>query len=412
MALEGLRGVAAVVVILFHIMMIFFPGLIDGVGAYSSPGLQNAAFEHSIYGSPLNALLSGTFSVSIFFVLSGFVLTIGFFQTKDANIIKRLAAKRYLRLMLPALAAVLLAYILLKLGANEYRIQAANATHSIWLSSLWNLIPHLSEAFSQGVYTVFSTGVTTYNPALWTLQWEMIGSFIVFGSALLFADIKHRWIIYLALLFIFSSTWLLGFIFGMALADVYSLNSKPLNRIPRQFIYVAAIVGVVLAGIPSHEMVGPIYTRLYLNFFSPSQNQSFYTAVGAILVVMAILQSPVLSRFFSHKKISILGKYTYSMYLVHMPILFSVCTSLFLALHTTIGFNKAIFISAFTTLVIIAVVAYFFEKFIDAPSIRLSGFFADVIFGKTPLISQSLLNKLQFWKEHKISADHTKADLK
>lgn len=35
-----------------------------------------------------------------------FVLTVGFFQTKDMGIIKRLAAKHYMRLILPVLAAV------------------------------------------------------------------------------------------------------------------------------------------------------------------------------------------------------------------------------------------------------------------------------------------------------------------
>ena len=402
MALEGLRGVAAVVVVLFHIMMIFFPEVIDGVTAYSSTGVQNAAFEHSIYGNPLNALLSGTFSVSIFFVLSGFVLTIGFFQTKDAGIIKRLAAKRYIRLMLPALAAVLLAYVLLKLGTNEYRIQAAAVTHSVWLNSLWNVVPHLSGALNQGFYGIFVNGNTTYNPALWTLQWEMIGSFIVFASALLINDMKHRWVIYIALAFIFSTTWLFGFILGMALADLYSLKSKPLSRIRTQFLYIAALIGIVLAGMPSHEMVGPIYTRLYLHFLSPSQNQSLYTAVGAVLLVTAILQSPTLSRFFAHKRISILGKYTYSLYLVHMPILFSVCTGLFVAINTSLGFHKAALISVTVTLILIAIVAYMFERFIDAPSIKLSGSFSDILFGKKVFISTSTIHKLLFWKKQKI----------
>jgi len=88
MELEGLRVIAAIVVVLYHAALIFYPGYFYGVGTPWAP-VQNMFLEDNLYQNPLSGLLSGTFAVGIFFVLSGFVLSIGFFQKKDINIIKK-----------------------------------------------------------------------------------------------------------------------------------------------------------------------------------------------------------------------------------------------------------------------------------------------------------------------------------
>jgi len=90
MELEGLRGVAAIGVVLYHFGLSFYTLAFWGPGVTS---VQNMRYEHFLHGNPAMVFLSGTFSVAIFFVLSGFVLSIGFFQTGKLEIIKKLAAK-------------------------------------------------------------------------------------------------------------------------------------------------------------------------------------------------------------------------------------------------------------------------------------------------------------------------------
>lgn len=88
--LEGLRGVAAVVVALYHFLLAFYAIAFFGPAAGS---VQNMRFEDNLYGNPIMVFLSGTFAVGIFFVLSGFVLSIAFFQTKKSEVVKKLATK-------------------------------------------------------------------------------------------------------------------------------------------------------------------------------------------------------------------------------------------------------------------------------------------------------------------------------
>jgi len=81
--LESLRGLAALAVVFNHLAIAFYPALFFGPSAPSHTG---RALEAAISGTPLNLLYNGAFSVSIFFVLSGFVLSYGFFRDRSATV--------------------------------------------------------------------------------------------------------------------------------------------------------------------------------------------------------------------------------------------------------------------------------------------------------------------------------------
>lgn len=68
LALEGLRGVAAIVVVIFHALLIFYEYMIFGPSATS---VQHMPLEDNLFASPLRIFFAGTFAVAIFFVLSG-----------------------------------------------------------------------------------------------------------------------------------------------------------------------------------------------------------------------------------------------------------------------------------------------------------------------------------------------------
>lgn len=371
--LEGLRVVAASVVVLFHALVMFYPSFFYGFNnAYSS--IQNSRFEDNFYGNPFSVFLSGTFAVSLFFVLSGFVLTVKFFQSGQDIIIRKMAAKRYLRLMLPALFSILFAWLLLTSPLSDARIEVAKIAHSGWLANLWSFPPDLFTALGQGLWGVFSIRDASYNPVLWTIYYEFIGSFIIFVTVLLFGKSQRRWIVYIFLCLGLFHTWMLGFIFGMIIADLYANRRFPFTVKQKdiRLFYPVMIVGLFLGGYPAVMAAGVYYQTIRLPFLNPEQNQSLFTALGALLVVSSILIIPLLHRIFSYKWLSGLGKYTYSLYLVHMPILFSLCATVFLYIHGLVGYHIAAFISIIATLPVIVLVTYLFEYIADAPSIRLS----------------------------------------
>ncbi len=190
--LEGLRGIAAVVVAVYHFLLVFY--VVAFLGAQSG-NVQNMKLEDNLYGNPLMVFLSGPFAVAIFFVLSGFVLSIGFFQAKSIETVKKLATKRYLRLMLPALASILLAFIIITIGISRIH-EVATISHADWLVNVWLFSPDIFEAMRSGIYDIFIKSGSAYNSVLWTMMFEFTGSFLVFGFLALFGNLKRRWVLY------------------------------------------------------------------------------------------------------------------------------------------------------------------------------------------------------------------------
>lgn len=380
MSLEGLRGVAAVVVIAYHALNMFFVSFAFGPDADATP-LQNGGFESFLYNSLFGGFLSGAFAVAIFFVLSGFVLSIGFFETGKTEIIKKLAGKRYLRLMLPALASIMVTWLLLSLGADYIKDQVAATSGSGWLENQWTVTPDFTGALSQGLWSIFWVGDASYNPPLWTMKLEILGSFLIFGTLLLFGKLKHRWVIYGLLLAATIHTWYLGFVIGMILADLYAKKMFPFGNINTKIMLIFLGIGVLLGGYPNSVADGSIYHFMKLGFLSDVETQTFYIAVGAMLVVIAVLTIPILSRIFSSKIITLLGRYSFSMYLVHTAVLFTVTGGVYLLLQDKIGANYAGIVGILAGIPSIALAAYYFEKFVDGPSIRVSGIFSNWLLG-------------------------------
>ncbi|WP_163907558.1 acyltransferase family protein, partial [Proteus mirabilis] len=70
LAVEGVRGLACLMVLLSHLTSIFFPYLHS-----QKPELIKSSFDETLFNYPLGFLYSGTSAVYIFFCLSGFILT-------------------------------------------------------------------------------------------------------------------------------------------------------------------------------------------------------------------------------------------------------------------------------------------------------------------------------------------------
>ena len=72
-----------------------------------------------IGNTPLSLLWNGPFWVIVFFILSGFVLPLKFFQTKRAQCIWGGIFRRYPRLMVPLLVVLSIIYSLVTFGVTD-----------------------------------------------------------------------------------------------------------------------------------------------------------------------------------------------------------------------------------------------------------------------------------------------------
>lgn len=371
LALEGLRGIAAVAVVLFHVLQNFYPMIINGPGRP-----QHLFFEDNLYGFPPMAFLSGPFAVAIFFVLSGFVLSIGFFNSKDQGVIKKLASKRYPRLMLPALVSIMLAWLFI--GIHASHVVDANAIiKNTDLTFSWAFNAHFWDALYEGTVGIFMGNAVTYNPVTWTMLYEFAGSVAVFAFCLLFGTSSRRWVMYILMLVVTIQTWYLAFALGMILADLYVNRTQVFNNKPLGILML--IVGLFFGGyVTGGNVKGTIYETLSVQGWQMGQNRALFLTIGAFLVVAAILSLPKLKDLLSRKKVSSLGQYTFALYLVHLPLLYVVGFGMFTYFVTVwhLGYNHAVGAALVVYIPITVAATWLFEKYIDAPSIKLSGLLA------------------------------------
>ena len=101
--LEGLRGIAAIQVVLFHFVAAFLP----------------VTAEHA--APPFHILWDGHTAVYVFFLISGVVLTPSFAR---GGAWPRQAAKRLVRLGIPVAAAAVVALALIALMPNAHTVAA------------------------------------------------------------------------------------------------------------------------------------------------------------------------------------------------------------------------------------------------------------------------------------------------
>lgn len=381
--LEGLRGLAAIAVVVSHFILAFYPALITGNMKYA-----HTSYEGWVHGTPLAIGYAGTFAVAIFFVLSGFVLSVGFFRKGDAESVKSMAMGRYLRLMIPALTSVLLAYILIKIGSGYIASSAGDSTKSWYLHS-WVMDAGLVDAVKNGMVGIFMDGGSAYNNVLWTMKIEFFGSFLVFVFLLLFAKSKYRLFVYLGLAAATFNTWFLPFVIGIAIADLY-MHGR-LDNLKHSYFVLPLLAGGILFGSFPHKGVElTLYSILQKLDFSwigvkNFHHEMFYLTIGATMFILAVLLSRRLAQFLKHPRVSTLGKYTFALYLTHPLILLSFSSGMFVVLHNTLGYNKAAVLTMILSIPVIMVVTKIFERYVDTPSIKFAKIITSVLRGKQKL---------------------------
>lgn len=377
-ALDSVRGIAAFSVVFWHFASIFFPA---AIGARVSTA--HTGSERWLYESPLAALYSGSFAVSLFFILSGFVLTLRFFSGKQTSLFPA-AMKRYFRLMPIALASVLISYGLLALGLYTNVKLHAGITESPWMGSAYFAFdPNFLTALWQGVLGVFATQVgadITYNPVLWTIYYEMLGSLLIFGLATLCRGHSKRWILYGIALLAFIDTNFAGFIVGMVLADLYATVPTLYARIEKLPIFYQLSAFALAFAIGSYPSIDMMEDKgKYWNMLTLSPGDEFVSrtilqlAAGTILIVLALTWRK-LRHILEHRILLWLGRVSYALYAVHLIILYSLTVTLFTVFtrHFELSYVSAAFLALACTIPVIFALSALLHTYLEKPSIALA----------------------------------------
>jgi peptidoglycan/LPS O-acetylase OafA/YrhL len=384
---EGLRGLAALIVVIWHIRLTLWVDFSIDVKASLTalPGILSRPLRYFLEG-----LQNGTFAVWIFWVMSAIVLSLRYFTLAKAGATRETDAyleaatlRRYPRLLVPVLASVLVAYALHALGLMYNRELAGvrGASYQEWLASWYLFPPSLVEALRTATWdTFFDYNVTTsYNGALWTMEKEFFGSLFLFAFLSIWGNRTSRWVMYPLLLTInslLSLFWLNSFVVGILLCDVHVNGSGSwLKRIgdalPRTLIAYWNRWGVVFLWVALLTLAGVPWKDPYALI-------SLSLAVWAVILAWTSTAS---ARFFSRAVPVFLGKISFSVYLIHMPLLCSYTCWLYLRLVPIYGRQVTMLICAVSTFLLTLVCGYVLYLLADQWSVGISKRVSEWIIG-------------------------------
>jgi peptidoglycan/LPS O-acetylase OafA/YrhL len=375
LALESIRGIAAFVVVWWHFTSVLLPAVING------PSLPaHGAFEQWIYQTPLSIFFAGNFAVVLFFVLSGFVLTYKFMAGRQDSLFPA-AIKRYVRLMPIAAISVILAYLLLATGLM-FAGHIAGLTGSPWATVYYGFDPTLLGALWQATVGVFQTQAAphaTYNPVLWTIYYELLGSLLIFGLATLTRNHPKRWLLYIIATVAFSGTYFCGFIVGMIIADLYANRRRIFERIGKLALpYKLALLGLalIIGGYPAlgdASGFGIYYQALTLFPSDIALSRTILQLIAAVIIITLALSWVRMARVLEWRPLVWLGKVSYSLYATHFIVIYSLTSGLFMLFTQWWGYKLSAVVAMAVSLPVMLALAWVFQKYIEAPSIRWAG---------------------------------------
>ncbi|HJA29346.1 MAG TPA: acyltransferase [Candidatus Olsenella pullicola] len=354
-ALDGLRGVACVAVLLLHVAMML--ELWGPEGPYP--------------------LIPGAPAVVVFFVLSGVVLTL-------APLARMRAGERYdwlgyfprriVRLGVPLVAAValgiaagLVAWLTGSTGRSATAIDFAGTPQQV----VHDILMQFDVLFfvSDDTVTLFGDPLVRVNSPVWSMGWELWFSLTLPLAVACLARVRRDGAAALAILAgIFVSHWC-GY-FPLRLCLTFWLGvllAKHLDELSRTHLAPAAEVGALLALLAVIELAQAVRAGILGQLGAPpaAALQTLMNAACAGLVALAMTDGLV-RRALSARPARFLGTVSFSLYLSHSLVIGALEAALPLAGVTT-GWAQAA-----VALVLCMAVAVVFWRLVERPAIDLS----------------------------------------
>lgn len=304
--IDGLRGIAAVIVVIHHALLIS-PLLADEY--IHAPVSDNLAIR-ALVDTPLHLLWGGREAVTVFFVLSGMALTLPLLSGRPASWLAYYP-RRLVRLYIPVWAAVAFAIVLFVV-VHRTTVEGG----SWWLNALTG--PLTLSAILYDLTLV--RGTTFINSPLWSLRWEVLFSLLLplyfYLAHKIGRGIIGAGVITLILMVGISAGELIGnsylrylpvFGFGVLLSVNKDQIQKILARLSPLASWALMAVAIVALSVRPFPAV---------------------SALGGAVIVALVAWRVEYAVLGENRAIVWLGKISFSLYLVHEPILVTIAFAL------------------------------------------------------------------------------------
>jgi peptidoglycan/LPS O-acetylase OafA/YrhL len=358
--LEAARGIAALVVLMHHSLLGFAPRL---------EGLFFPAERFGLFGTPLYTFVNGAASVTLFFVLSGFVLTYRAIGSQNSSGIGLAILKRWPRLACPVVVVSLASGLLVWAGMYT-NVPAAEITKSTWLKGWFASYPYSTSpplaAIEEGLLGTFLNGRAYFNGNLWTMYYEFFGSFLSLGLALVVIELRRPWLsillsVGLFILTLYQARLFGPFIAGVIAAQIYSQPGFVRIRLGLGSALPIGIVTFLLFGFKDS-----IEGRAFGFYAILNQVQGIpmatlavlFHTIGAILIMWLLTACTSCKRLFSGRIGVWLGRMSFPIYLTHLLVICTLGCSTFVAIEPHVSHVVSVALTLTVILCATLVVSY------------------------------------------------------
>jgi peptidoglycan/LPS O-acetylase OafA/YrhL len=434
-ALDGLRGYAAFAVMNYHVLYAYRTEVFYGYGLSPSAAIGCARPEdvHTtnrwFHQLPVVRLLyTGTWPVSVFFVISGVVLSCrplllqGSANGKSSDGFAKGAAatasallRRSFRLYGPPLVATFVTMLVIQAGGYEHgRVIAADQT---WLSVIQETHHQRFGSFglqfrdwareTWRMFHVFWWGDfhNRYDVHLWTVPAEFRCSLALFLILPARPRVRKILLAFVVVYVYGLDRWDVALFYtGLLIADTFASSPGPASSVlPRGSVPLLArcrklasarltqatkaallLLSLLLLSAPDFCIAQTPGYRLLGRLIPPSDPAPFrfLPNIGAILLVFLIVhtqpQSPLVSWLLNSSVPQYLGRISYSLYIVHGPLIHTAGYALFPFFWMVSGRDETWrYVSGFVIayLALACVTVYVADRFwvlVDIPFVRLA----------------------------------------
>lgn len=342
--LDGLRGFAALLVYWGHHQ------LWAHESQHADKILENGfGYERQYYAAtfPIIRIFfsGGHFAVSVFFIISGYVLSakpLSLIQTGDhialGDNVASALFRRWLRLYLP----LILVTWTCVLSWHVFGVLPNFDPRKTLREELWTWYAEFKNY--SFVYRLGGQPWFSYSYPSWSLPVEMRGSLLTYVTAIALSRCTRnaRLVCELGLvgylMYIVDGAHYSMFACGMLLCDIDLLAAagqlpiwltacKPYKR---WIFYPLIAVALLLGGCPAfdrdHEVLRRTPGWRHLVFLAPSavyDYKWFYLFWAATFLVVSIPRVPLLKKFFESRFCQYLGRISFALYLTHGPVLWT-----------------------------------------------------------------------------------------
>ncbi|CAG8976649.1 hypothetical protein HYALB_00002165 [Hymenoscyphus albidus] len=338
--LDGVRGVAALTVYIFHAMAIW---------ASTVPAWHADANQNSVFQMPLirTIFVSGGSAVAVFFALSGYVLTyksMKAIRKGSAHLVYPAVAssafRRGFRLFLPPVILTFCEMIATRFGfypplSFSFVMEPTFAEQfKDWLWETNKLINPYFNAKQAILGSVVDH--PKYDAVIWTIPLEYYGSLACYSLLLIMTRIpsdtaRVALLSVLSILYMGIGSWnMFCFTAGILISNLTLSQEEKDNPPPspkKVRIYtIILIVAFYIAGLPTmgtpETLTNPMPGFETLRALTPKNIHlmdlgRFWWSISGVSILLCISQLPRFKRVFESNLCQYFGKISFSLYLVH-----------------------------------------------------------------------------------------------